>query len=166
MRRASPWLAVLLLCLPGLPGLGGIAAAEDLDKKLAAYELEARQLAANLPQPHQQTGAAGQRRLVDAEIAYSLGDYDTAALMLFDLSSRPGPDQETALYYLGESLFQKGDKGAARTYFAQIASSPNVSGKYYQPSLLRLIEIAIAQRDNSDIDKHIASLDAVPAGVR
>ncbi|MGN6107160.1 MAG: tetratricopeptide repeat protein [Kofleriaceae bacterium] len=149
MLRASRWLAVLLLCLPGAAG------AEDLDKKLAAYEAEARQIGSNLPQPGQTPGPANQRRLVDAEVAYSLGDYDTAALMLFELSSRPGPDQETALYYLAESLFQKGDKGAARTYFEQIK---NPSSKYYQPSLLRLVEISIAQSDPSGIEPVMQAL--------
>jgi len=46
-------------------------------------------------------------------------DYESSALTLFDLASRPGAEQETALFYLGESLYQKGDKGAARSYFGQ-----------------------------------------------
>ena len=159
-RFARRWLAALLLCLPAAAG------ADDLERKLAAYELEVRQLGANLPEPGKVPEAAGQRRLVDAEVAFALGDYDAAALTLFELSTRPGPDQLTTFYYLGESLYQKGDKGAARTYFEQIASAPNTASRYYQPALLRLVEIAIAQRDDSTIDKHIAALDAIPAGTR
>src|ERR1044071_7628536 len=104
MRRLSRWLAAALLLAPAL------ASADDIEKKLAAYESEARALGTNLPEPGKVSQATGQRRLVDAEVAFSLGDYDTAALMLFDLASKPGPDQVTALYYLGESLYQKGDK--------------------------------------------------------
>src|SRR5690349_5253679 len=159
MRRAPHALA-LLLCLTGT------AAAEDLDKKLAAYELEARQLAANLPQPHQQTGAQGARRLVDAEVAYSLGDYDTSALMLFDLSSKPGTDQEVATFYLGESLFQKGDRGAARAYYDQVVAKNNIASKYYQPSLLRLVEIAISQNDATGVEPYLAALDHLSPGLR
>jgi tetratricopeptide (TPR) repeat protein len=160
MRRLSRWLGVLLLCAPAA------AVADDLERKLAAYEVEARQIGTNLPEPGKISPATGQRRLVDAEVAFALGDYDTAALMLFDLANKPGPDQITALYYLGESLFQKGDKGAARTYFEQIAGAPGSTSRYYQPALLRLVEIAIAQRDSSTTDKQIAALDAIPAAAR
>src|SRR5262245_57180066 len=99
------WLAIALLCLPASAG------ADELERRLAAYEAEARQLGTNLPEPGKATDGTGPRRLVDAEVAFALGDYDAAALMLFDLSSQPGPDQGTSLYYLGESLYQKGDKG-------------------------------------------------------
>ncbi len=160
MHRARGWLAALLVCLPAAAG------ADDLEKRLAAYEAEASHIGTNLPEPGKVTGAGDQRRLVDAQVAFSLGDYDAAALMLFDPASKPGPDQLTALYYLGEALYQKGDKGAARTYFEQIASSPSTSSRYYQPALLRLIEIAVAQRDSSTIDKHLGALEAIPAGSR
>jgi tetratricopeptide (TPR) repeat protein len=162
MRRRSRWLASFLfsaLCLQGV-------ASADVDRQLAAYETEARALGTDLPQPNQLTGAAGQRRLVDAEVAFALGDYDTSALMLFDLASKPGTDQETATYYLAESLFQKHDRGAARSYYEQIVASNNLSSRYYQPSLLRLIEIAIAQRDTTNVATHIAALDRVSAGLK
>lgn len=150
MRRAMRWVAVLTLCLPGAAG------ADATDKQLAAYESEARQLGSNLPQPGVPTaGRDAARRLVDAEVAYSLGDYDTAALMLFDLTSRPGPEQETALFYLGDSLFQKGDKGAARGYFEQIKTP---TSRYYYPALLRQVEIAIALGDTAGVEPVLGSL--------
>src|SRR5215470_10149611 len=121
--------------------LSPAARADEVDAKLDAYDNEANQLATDLPRPNQISGPAGQRRLVDAEVAYSLGDYARASLMLFELASKPGPDQETASFYLAESLFQKGDRGAARTYYEQVAAAGNVSSKYYQPALERLIEI-------------------------
>src|SRR5262249_29630469 len=93
-------------------------------------------------------GAAGQRRLVDAEVAFSLGDYDTASLSLFELANKQqGADREAAQYYLAESLFLKGDRGAARGYYQALTQSANVQSKYYQPSLQRLVEIAIAEGD-------------------
>ncbi|HWO17817.1 MAG TPA: tetratricopeptide repeat protein [Kofleriaceae bacterium] len=153
-------LAAVLLCLPAA------ARADDLDRKLSAYDLEVRQLGTNLPEPGKLADTTGQRRLVDAEVAFALGDYDTAALMLFELANQPGPDQLAALYYLGESLYQKNDRSAARTYFEQLAVAQNAASRYYQPALLRLVEIAIVQRDDSSVDKHIAALDAIPAGSR
>src|SRR5665647_3858949 len=113
MRFASRWLAVLALCLP-------IAARADVEGKLNLYEQEAKQISETLPRPDAPSAQTQSRRLVDARTAFALGDYDAAALTLFDLASRPGPDQETALFYLGESLYQKGDKGAARSYFGQV----------------------------------------------
>jgi tetratricopeptide (TPR) repeat protein len=144
----------------------GIARAGDVDAQLAAYEREARELALDLPRPNRLSDTAGQRRLVDAEVAYSLGDYDAAALMLFDLAAKPGGDPEAAQFYLAESLFQKGDRGAARSYYEQIAATGNVASKYYQPALERLIEIAIAQSDDTNVGQHIAALDRVSPGLR
>jgi len=162
MRRRSRWLASFLFSALGLQG----AARADIDRQLASYETEARAIGTDLPQPNQLTGAAGQRRLVDAEVAYSLGDYDTAALMLFDLSSKPGADQQAATFYLAESLFQKHDRGAARSYYEQIVAANNPADRYYQPSLLRLIEIAIAMRDTSNVATHLAALDRMSPGQR
>src|ERR1041384_2500863 len=126
----SRWLAVALVA-----GTAGVARAAGLDARLDAHENEAHQLRHDLPRPNQSTGPAGQRRLLDGEVAYALGDYTGASLALFELASKPGPDRETASFYLAESLFQKGDRGAARTYYEQVVASSNVSSKYYQPSL-------------------------------
>ncbi|MEO8554140.1 MAG: hypothetical protein ABI678_29395, partial [Kofleriaceae bacterium] len=130
----------------GLVLAAGSASADDVSNRLASYEQEARNLGVDLPRPNQQSSAQSQHRLVDAQVAFQLGDYDQAALILFDLASKStGPDKETATYYLGEALFQKGDRGAARAYFAEIGAIP--TSKYYQLSLVRLVEIAIVQKD-------------------
>ncbi len=159
MQRVSSWLAILLLSLPA-------AARADVEGKLNLYETEARQIAQTLPRPNEQTNTQQKRRLVDAQVAFSLGDYDNAALMLFDLASKPGADQEASLYYLGESLFQKGDKGAAHTYFTQAVALNNYAGKLYQPSLIRLVEIAIDQGDVAEGEASIQALDRVAPGAR
>jgi hypothetical protein len=156
-------LAAVLFAL--VPAVAPGTARADVEKQLAAFEVEARQLATDLPQPNQQSTAQGHRRLVDAEVAYALGDHDTAALMLYDLASKSGPDQETATYYLAESLFHKGDRGGARTYFEQVAT--NAASRHYQASLIRLVEIAIALHDTTNVANHLAALDRIaPAGRR
>jgi tetratricopeptide (TPR) repeat protein len=157
MRHAPRWLALLLLCLPA-------TAKADIASKLNGFEQEAREIGMDLPKVGDR-GFSGQNRLVKAEIAFSLGDYDAAALVLFELATQPGPDQEPATYYLGESLYQKGDKGAARTYFAQVVAAKNTASRYYQPSLQRLVEISIAQNDFSDVDQAVATLDRGPEGI-
>ncbi|HVK84668.1 MAG TPA: hypothetical protein VM513_11205, partial [Kofleriaceae bacterium] len=81
--RASRWLAALLLCLPG-------AAAADIEGKLGQVEQEAKQIAQTLPRPDNLANVQPQRRLVDAQASYALGDFDAAALVLFDLASKQG----------------------------------------------------------------------------
>src|SRR2546430_14593276 len=136
-----------LLSIVLVPSLAA-ADADSIARKLDAYENEARTLATNLPSPNALTAAQGAARLTDAEVAFSPGDYDNAALALFDLAGKSqGADREAAQYYLGESLFQKGDRGAARGYFAELVKTSNSSSKYYQPALQRLVEISISEKD-------------------
>jgi TolA-binding protein len=125
--------------------------ADAISDKLDRYEQEARVLGTDMPQPNQRTKAPGEHKLVDAEVAYSLGDYDGAALALFDLvDKQQGADKEAATYYLAEALYQKGDLGTAREYYKQLATGSGMYGKYRVQSLQRIIEIAIAQRDDSN----------------
>ncbi len=159
----SPKLARWLFA--ALVGISAPAGA-DTESRVADYEREALAIGADLPQPNTVTNAQGSRRLVDAEVAYSLGDYEKAALMLFDLAQKPGAEQETATFYLAESLYQKGDRGAARGYYEQISSSNNTGSRYYQPSLLRQVEIAIAQRDTSNVTTALGALDRLSPGLR
>jgi tetratricopeptide (TPR) repeat protein len=124
------------------------SAAPDMKSRLSSYEAEAKALGANLPPLNQMSTEAGQRRLVDAQVAFGLGDYDQAALILFDLVGKTsGPDKETATYFLGESLYRKGDRGAARGYFQDVVTNGSASSRYYQPALVRVVEIAIIDHD-------------------
>jgi tetratricopeptide (TPR) repeat protein len=152
------WLAAL--CVPRL------AAADDVSARLASYEAETRDLGVALPPPNQTGNTATGHRLVDAEVSYSLGDYDAAALVLFDYVGHPGPDQETATFYLAESLYEKGDRGAAHGYYAQLVASGNVSSHYYQPALERLVELAIATHDPADAQQWLGDMDRLSPGLR
>ncbi len=139
-----------------------VAMADDVGSKLSGYEQEARTLGTNLPRPNEGSSSQGQR-LVDAQVSFQLGDYDQAALSLFDLASKStGPEKETATYYLGEALYQKGDKGAAHTYFTEIAAIP--TSKYYQLALVRLIETAIAQKEFAEGQDALTKLTQATAG--
>ena len=157
------------LCAALLVLVPAVAAADDnLAAKLTAYENEAKGLTADLPNPNQMTATTGQRRLVDAEVAYSLGDYDSAALILFDLVGKQqaqASDAEAATYYLAESLMQKGDRGAARSYFQQVVKGSNTSSKYYQPSLERLVELSIKDKD-TDAQEYVGQLAGISPAVR
>jgi tetratricopeptide (TPR) repeat protein len=140
--RLPKLVATLALLLASSPA----GAAPDIKSILSSYEAETKALTTNLPQPNQMSTQTGQRRLVDAQVAFTIGDYDTAALVLFDLVGKTsGPDKEAATFYLAESLYHKGDRGAARGYFQDVANV--IGGKYYQQSLIRLVEISIVDRD-------------------
>jgi tetratricopeptide (TPR) repeat protein len=162
MRRPSH-IATLLLALAS----GSASAAPDLKSQLTTYENEARALASNMPQPNAMSTQAGQKRLVDAQVAFSLGDYDAASLTLFDLVGKTsGTDHETATFYLGEALYNKGDKGAARGYFQEIVKSSTSSSRYYQPALQRVIEIAIAENDVTAGEQAVVTLNQISGGLR
>jgi len=160
----SRWVRVALGALVATASVGVARADSDVESQITSYETETRQIGADLPRPNQLSVAGGRRRLLDAQIAYALGDYDAAARALFDLAATPGADQEIARFFLAESLFQKADRGAARAYYEQVIGNP--AGKYYQPALERLIEIAIAQKDTSSAEQHVAALERISAGQR
>src|SRR5439155_910770 len=60
----------------------------------------------------------------------------------------------------------KGDRGAARGYYAELVKSSGVQSKYYQPSLQRLVEIAIAEKDVAGGEEAIRQLDGISAGLK
>jgi tetratricopeptide (TPR) repeat protein len=144
--RRSPWLAALV-ATAAAAAPGTARADDEIDARLARFEAEVRQLGTDLPRPNQVSAAGGQRHLVDGQLAYALGDYDGAALLLFELANRPGPDQQQARFYLAEALFEKGDRGTAAGYYEQVIAGQTVANRYYQPALVRLVEIAITQND-------------------
>lgn len=154
--------------LLGVALAAGAARADDeVSQRLSGYETEARNLATDLPTAQQlATPTMSPNRLVDAEVAFSLGDYDGAVQTLFDFVDKPGPDAEAATFYLAESMYQKGDRGAAHTYFAQLANAVTVNSKYYQPALERLVELAIAQNDDSDVATWLGKMDQISPGLR
>ena len=158
--RPRAMIVLAALAVPLRPTVAGA----DVGARLAAVEAEAARLGRNLPEPHQIGATRPPRRLVDAEVAFALGDYSAAALILFDLVGAAGPKQDTAIFLLAESLFLRGDKGAARAYYAQLAGRPN--SRHYQPALLRLLEIAIALRDSTDLDPVLGALDRLPPSAR
>ncbi|HEX5064307.1 MAG TPA: hypothetical protein VFV99_33260 [Kofleriaceae bacterium] len=149
----SLWAAALALAFASSTA----AAAPDVKGLLQSYEAEAKALATNIPQPNQMSTETGQRRLVDAQVAFSIGDYDGASLVLFDLVGKTqGQDKEIATFYLAEALYHKGDRGAARQYYTEVAGA--VGGKYYVPSLMRLVEISMVDHDTQTAEDAIGKL--------
>ena len=142
-----------------------------LGKRLAALDQEATQLAQGIQRPDlvgRTSLDQANRRLIDAQVAFGTGNYDDAAVLLYEYVQKH-PDSrsfDTALYYLAEALYQKRDHVASRTYFTRLVRDVGSSSKFYQQGLQRLIELSLALRDNDGVDEWLSALDRVPEGQR
>jgi tetratricopeptide (TPR) repeat protein len=128
----------------------------DLDQRAHVMGLELRD--APPPPPDQ-----ADRRVLDAQVAYALKDYDTASTILLDVvekypNSRAHDD---ALVLLGESLFQERDFFSARHYL-QEAVSKNTGSKSEQQALQRLVEISLRTGDFDNVDSYLTRLQNLP----
>jgi len=161
--------AVLIACAGGAVAPVRADVLDDIGKKLVTVEGEARELGSGIKKPTGQPKKDDvmSRRLIDAQVAFGVGNYDNAALLLYDYVAQAtrGRDYDTALYYLGEALFQKKDRVASRTYFTQLVKELP-SSKYYQQSLERLIELSLILGDTDGVDGWLADLDRVPSDKR
>ncbi len=158
------------LGLVGAPSRGHADVLDDLAKDLVKLDAESKDLGSGIKKPSraERKDDVLSRRLIDAQVSFGVGNFEEAALLLYDYVSQgvKGRDYDTALYYLGESLFQKGDRVAARTYFTELVKDIGNRSKYYQQSLERLIELSLILRDGTDVDAWLAALDSVPADQR
>jgi tetratricopeptide (TPR) repeat protein len=108
-----------------------------------------------------------EERLTDGELYLRLEDYLRAAILFTDIvdhypTHRAYPE---ALFLLGESLYLAGDYLGARKRYARVIERGTETpfAPYLQPSLSRLIQIAIHTRDFEDIDGYFARLEAIPS---
>jgi tetratricopeptide (TPR) repeat protein len=171
MRRAR-WIGLwyLLAILAG--GLASShALAQDLDeinREVSDLESDTQRLMANrVPAEDLKSETFVEERLTDGELYLRLGDYLRAAILFTDIvdhyqTHRAYPE---ALFLLGESLFSAGDYLGARKRYAEVIerSSDPAFSDYLQPSLSRLIEIAIHTRDFRGMDAYFARLEALPS---
>lgn len=145
-------------------------AVDQIGKRLIAIDAETKELVSGIVRPtaNMQATDLQARRLVDAQVAFAVGNFDDAALMLYDyVAKNPGGRSfDEALYYLAEALFQKGDFVASRSYFTQLLADVGASSKFYQQSLERLIELSLKLRDGEGVNDWLAALDRVPAAQR
>src|SRR5678816_767584 len=163
-----------LLCAAVMVALPNSAArADSVDKignKLVKYEGETKAIVTGIRRPSELgVGQRGRdvptRRTIDAEVNFGVGNYDDAAIVLYDVVEKY-PNHavyDEALYYLAESLFMKGDFVASRNFFSKLVKERGTQSKYYQQGLERLIELTLKLNDAENIDEWLSLLDAVPA---
>jgi len=167
-RRTWPGL---LLAIGLIAFAAPHAVAQDLaaaNRELLELEAEAQRLLADpIPPDDRKSETFVEERLTDGELYLRLEDYLRAAILLTDVvehypSHRAYPE---ALFLLGESLFLADDYlGAQRRYVEVIdrSTEPTFS-PYLQPSLSRLIQIAIRTRDFREVDRYFSRLEALPS---
>lgn len=144
---------------------------DDFGKRLVNLRSEVSGLKQGIKRPSaadRATRGRAERRLIEGQVAFGSGNFDDAAVMLYDFVEQypDNPSFDEGLYYLAESLFQKRDHVASRTFFTRLVSQKGQSSKFYQQSLERLIELSLKLRDNKDVTRWLAALDSVPAGER
>ena len=93
------------------------------------------------------------RRVLDAQVLYSLKNYEEAATILLDVVEKYPNTRahDDALLLLGESLFQARDFYSARHYL-QEAVAKNTGSKPEQQALQRLVEISLRTGDFDNVD--------------
>ena len=140
----------------------------QLDRQLANIESDAQRL---LSRPVRvdtlRSDTFVEERLTDGELYLRLEDYLRAAILFTDIvqhypNHRAYPE---ALFLLGESLFLTGDNLGAKRRYEQIIDrgSEPAFAPYLEPSLSRLIEIAINTHDFEGVDAIFAKLEALPS---
>lgn len=105
-------------------------------------------------------------RFADAELLYRLRDYARAAVLFTDIVTnyRDTPAYPNALFLLGESLYQAGDRLGARARFREVVAHAGdpVFRPFVQRALGRLIEIALRTGDVTGIEEIFARLNQIP----
>ena len=173
-RRRHGFSHALAVALTALTALAtamapGTAGAQDLDKigrDLLAQQAEVRRIGQQVRAP-QQLGRRGndlaERRLISAQVAFGIGNYDDAAILLYDLVEKgPGSrSYDDAVYYLAESLFFKRDFIGAQAYFTKLVDTLGTNSQFYQQSLERLVELSL-KVEGGNVEEYLAKLDQVP----
>ncbi len=158
-----------LVALAAVAGSARGDAVDKIGKRLNAHQSEVSSLTSGIKRPKQlgqaRTADLATRRLIDAQVNFGVGNYDDAAVQLYDFveKHKRHPSYDEGLYYLSESLFQKGDFVASRSYFEQLVRDVGEKSKFYQQGLERLIELTLKLSDSKDVDEWMAKLDQIPS---
>ena len=162
---AKPCLLATAFAL-GAVGFAGAARADDVDdtlKKLIELDQRVHTMSLELREAPPPPPDIADRRVLDAQVLYSLKSYEEAATILLDVvekypNSRAHDD---ALVLLGESLFQARDFYSARHYL-QEAVAKNTGSKMEQQALQRLVEISLRTGDFDHVDSYLQRLQNLP----
>ncbi|MEM7136823.1 MAG: tetratricopeptide repeat protein [Myxococcota bacterium] len=169
LRRLCATATVFcVVAAPWVPTWGQAQDLNQLGRQLSDVESDAeRLLRQSVRVETLRSDTFVEERLTDGELYLRLEDYLRAAILFTDIvehypSHRAYPE---ALFLLGESLFLAGDNlGAKRRYEEVIdrGAEPAFT-PFVEPSLSRLIQIAINTQDFRGVDAYFAKLEAMPS---
>jgi tetratricopeptide (TPR) repeat protein len=160
-------LAGSCVLVMGLVGLSsGTARADDIDQwagKLIDMDNRAGSMVYEIKDAQPASPDVADRRVIDAQVLFSLKNYEEAATILLDVVDKyPGTRAyDDAVALLGESLYQALDFYSARPYLEK-AVAKKTGTKAETHALQRLIEISLRTGDYEHIDEYLARLQNVP----
>jgi tetratricopeptide (TPR) repeat protein/bacterioferritin (cytochrome b1) len=145
----------------------GVARADrigDANKKLADLEQKTNALGADFRESQPVDPNAADRRVLDAETLFALGNYAEAATLCLDVIEKYPQSRayDDAIFLLGESLYHDKDLLSARRYFEQAVQKKTGSRKE-QAALQRLVEIALRTGDFENVEAHLERLARIPS---
>ena len=148
-----------------LTALAATAHADEVDdyaRKLIDLEQQVRAMQADFKDAAPPPPDVADRRVLDAQVLFSLKNYEEAATILLDVVEKYPNSRayDDAIFLLGESLFQARDYYPARQYFT-LAVKKQTNSKAEQEALQRLLEIALRTGDYDQIDVYLQRLAAV-----
>ncbi|HEV3030103.1 MAG TPA: tetratricopeptide repeat protein [Polyangia bacterium] len=160
-------LAGSCVLVMGLVALSsGTARADDIDQwagKLIDMDNRAGSMVYEIKDAQPASPDVADRRVIDAQVLFSLKNYEEAATILLDVVDKyPGTRAyDDAIALLGESLYQALDFYSARPYLEK-AVAKKTGTKAETHALQRLIEISLRTGDYEHIDEYLARLQNVP----
>jgi tetratricopeptide (TPR) repeat protein len=150
----------------GVVGFASFARADEVDetlKKLIELDQRVHIMAMELREAPPPPPDQADRRVLDAQVLYSLKNYEEAATILLDVVEKYPNTRahDDALLLLGESLFQARDLYSAKHYL-QEAVAKNTGSKQEQQALQRLVEISLRTGDFDNVDSYLSRLQNLP----
>jgi tetratricopeptide (TPR) repeat protein len=101
-----------------------------------------------------------QKRLIDAQVFYELGNYESAAIVLMDVIETPAfqgnLEFETASLLLAQSLLKIDNVKAARTYFETVTRGRNL--RLAEEARFYLIDMALDEKNDSLLREIVAQM--------
>ena len=166
MTQGKPTIAGLTVGLLSLLG-ASVAHADEIDdytRKLIDLDQRVHEMSAELKDTPPPPPNVADRRVLDAQVLFSLKNYEEAATILLDVVEKYPNSRayDDAVYLLGEALFQARDYYPSRQYFQQTVQK-NTNSKREQQALGRLVEIALKTGDYEQMDVYLQRLQAVPS---
>ncbi|MCP4646517.1 MAG: hypothetical protein GY852_02125, partial [bacterium] len=133
----------------------------DLESRVSRFDRNVEKLKENFAQEiSERDKLMLQKRFVSGkEFYFMLEDYRHSAEIFWAIVQHPEarkfPKYNEAIYYLAESLFHLGYYFDAQKQFERLLNEGS-TGTYFTLSLMRLIEISIAQGNYDAAEKHYA----------